>query len=243
MSSAMSDSVLDKEIVYLAYRDVFKDKLAKLRKRGKVRRVVEQHKGYLHHKQVADSMDSEKTCRILGDLLAARLFESDSAAKATFPTLFSSGQLVNNTAMTVKCVEDSFENEHEHRTEISNDPASFLDISDIFDDHPTSNDTSLKSAQTSGQRIDKKSGRIQKPTRATTNQAGPSLFAGGSDTGSEEAVHRGIAPSFSKILPRLLSLTLMCLQTERKARMSQSRHAIGIKYQQITHTSLLNFSI
>ena len=68
----MSDSDLDKKIVYLAYRDIFKDKLAKLRKRNKVRNVVEKHKDHLHHKQLADSMDSEKTCRILGDLLAAR---------------------------------------------------------------------------------------------------------------------------------------------------------------------------
>lgn len=38
---------------------------------------------YLLHKQLVDSMDSEKTCRILGDLLTAHLFESDSVAKAT----------------------------------------------------------------------------------------------------------------------------------------------------------------
>lgn len=34
-------SDLDKEMVYLAYRDIFKDKLAKLRKRNKVRNIVE----------------------------------------------------------------------------------------------------------------------------------------------------------------------------------------------------------
>ena len=31
----MSDSDFDKEMVYLAYRDIFRDKLAKLRKRSK----------------------------------------------------------------------------------------------------------------------------------------------------------------------------------------------------------------
>jgi hypothetical protein len=63
---------------------------------------------HLHHKQLADSMDSEKTCTILGDLLAGRLLESNSAAKATFPTLISPG---NGTALNVKCVEDGFEAE------------------------------------------------------------------------------------------------------------------------------------
>ncbi|OBT45139.1 hypothetical protein VE00_04296 [Pseudogymnoascus sp. WSF 3629] len=96
--STMSDSDLDKKVVYLAYRDYFKDKLAKLRKRNKVRNVVEKYKDHLHHKQLADSMDSEKTCRILGDLLAARLFEPESAARATFPTLFSPRELGNDYA-------------------------------------------------------------------------------------------------------------------------------------------------
>ena len=41
--ATMSDSDLDKKMVYLAYRDIFKDKLAKLRKRSKVRNVVEKH--------------------------------------------------------------------------------------------------------------------------------------------------------------------------------------------------------
>ena len=43
----MSDSDLDKEMVYLAYRNIFKDKLAKLRKRSEVRNVVEKHKDHL----------------------------------------------------------------------------------------------------------------------------------------------------------------------------------------------------
>ena len=64
--STMSDPNLDKKLVYLAYRDVFNGKLAKLRKPKKVRNVVEKHKDHLHHKQLADTMDSEKTCRILG---------------------------------------------------------------------------------------------------------------------------------------------------------------------------------
>jgi hypothetical protein len=70
---------------------------------------MEKHKDHLHHKQLADTMDSEKTCRILGNLLAARLFESESAAKATFPTLFSPRELGNDTALIVKCEEDGFE--------------------------------------------------------------------------------------------------------------------------------------
>jgi hypothetical protein len=106
-----SDSHLEKKMVYLAYRDIFKDKLAKLRKREKVRNVVEKHKDHLHHKQLADSVDSEKTCRILGDLLAACFFESESAAKDIFPTLFSPRELGNDTALIVKCVEDGLEGE------------------------------------------------------------------------------------------------------------------------------------
>jgi L-ascorbate metabolism protein UlaG (beta-lactamase superfamily) len=102
--ATMSDSDLDKEVVYLAYRDIFKGQLAKLRKPRRVHNVVKKHKDHLHHKQLADSMSSEKACKILGDLLAGGLFESDSVAEATFPTLFSPG-----AALIVKCVEDHFE--------------------------------------------------------------------------------------------------------------------------------------
>lgn len=82
----MSDSDLDKEVVYLAYRNIFKGQLAKLRKLRRVRNVVEKHKDHLHYKQFADSMGSEKACKILGDLLAGGLFESDSAAEAPLTT-------------------------------------------------------------------------------------------------------------------------------------------------------------
>ena len=66
----MSDTNLDRERVYVAYRAIFKDKLAKLRKRNKIRNVVEKYKDHVHHKQLTDSMDAEKTCRILRVLLA-----------------------------------------------------------------------------------------------------------------------------------------------------------------------------
>jgi hypothetical protein len=64
---------------------------------------VEKHKDHLYYKQLADSMDSEETCRILRDLLAARLFELESIAKAAFLTLFSPRELGNNTALIRKC--------------------------------------------------------------------------------------------------------------------------------------------
>jgi hypothetical protein len=164
--ATMSDSDLDKKMVYLAYRDIFKDKLAKLRKRGKVRNVVEKHKDHLHHKQLADSMDSEKTCRILGDLLAARLFESESAAKATFPTLFSPRELGNDTALIVKFVEDGFEGECGQRDGTNPDAPPFLDIL-RSPDTPMSNGASPESAPTVRQdRIDRK------PTRTTTKPTG-----------------------------------------------------------------------
>ncbi|KAH7386604.1 hypothetical protein BKA64DRAFT_147182 [Cadophora sp. MPI-SDFR-AT-0126] len=104
----MSDSDLDKKLVYLAYRDIFKDKLAKLRKRNKIRNVMEKHEDHLYHTQLAGSMDSEKLCRILGDLLIAHLFESESVARTAFPTLFFPRELGNDTALVVKCAEDGF---------------------------------------------------------------------------------------------------------------------------------------
>jgi hypothetical protein len=104
----MSHTDIDKKMVYLAYRDIFKDKLAKLRKRNKIRNVVEKHKDHAR-KQFTDSIDAEKTCRILGDLLAARLFESESAAEAAFPTLFSPREFGNDIVLIVKRKEDSFE--------------------------------------------------------------------------------------------------------------------------------------
>jgi hypothetical protein len=166
--ATMSESDLDKKMVYLAYRDIFKDNLAKLRKRNKVRNVVEKHKDHLHHKQLVDSMDAEKTCRILGDLLAARLFESESAAKATFPTLFSPRELGNDTALIVKCVEDGFKGDCGQRDATNPDAPPVLDIL-RSPDTPMPNSASTESAPTVRQRrIDRKSGRIRKPTRATT---------------------------------------------------------------------------
>ncbi|KAF8864480.1 hypothetical protein BDZ45DRAFT_684889 [Acephala macrosclerotiorum] len=138
---------LNKELVYVAYRDIFKDQLAKLRRPRKVRNVVEKHKDHLHHKQLADSIDSEKTCKILRDLLAARLFESKSAIKATFPTLFSHRELGNDTALTIKCVKNNFESEYRQRNRTNFDA---LPSSNIlrFPDTPIPNSTFPKSAPT-----------------------------------------------------------------------------------------------
>jgi hypothetical protein len=211
----MSDPDLDKEMVYLAYRDIFKDKLAKLRKRGKVRDVVEKHKDHLHHRQLADSMDSEKTCKILRGLLAARLFESDSEAQAAFPTLFSPGELGNDTALIVKCVEDA---------------PPFPDIL-LSPDTPLPNGTSPESTSTVGQhRIDTQSGRIKKPTRATTKSARPILQVGkGKGTGPKEVVGGGKNIN----LPNSTSLRInadydISLQTQRKIQTFESGNAIAI---------------
>ncbi|KAF4631565.1 hypothetical protein G7Y89_g6566 [Cudoniella acicularis] len=164
----MSDTYLDKERVYVAYRDIFKGKLAKLRKRNKIRNVVEKHKDHFHHKQLTDSMDADKTCRILGDLLAARLFESESAVEATFPALFSPAEFGNGTALIAKCEEDGFEGECGQRDRTNSDAPPFPDTLPS-PDTPIPNSASSESAPTVRQhRIDRQSGRIRKPTRATT---------------------------------------------------------------------------
>ncbi|KAH6675970.1 hypothetical protein B0J14DRAFT_561664 [Halenospora varia] len=144
----MSDTDLDKERVYVAYREIFKDTLAKLRKRSKIRNVVEKPKYHIHHKKLTDSIDTDKTCRILGDLLAARLFESGSAAEATFPTLFSAREFGNDTALIVKGKEDSFEGQCGQRDKTNSD----IPSPDIFHspDTPMSNGASSGSAPTVG---------------------------------------------------------------------------------------------
>jgi hypothetical protein len=215
----MSDSDLDKEMVYLAYRDIFKGKLAKLRKRGKVRSVVAKHKDHFHHKQLADSMDSEKTYRILGGLLAGRLFESDSAAKATFATLFSPG---HDTALIVKCVEDGVEAEWGQRDGKNPDAPPFPDIL-RSPDAPIPNRTSPESTPTIRQhRIDRKSGRIRKPTRATTKPAGPILQVGeGKEAEPKEVVRGGINTSLPDHPSRSNNADYdKSLQIERRAEMS-----------------------
>jgi hypothetical protein len=217
----MSDSDLDKKMVYLAYRDIFKDKLAKLRKRGKVRNVVEKHKDHLHHKQLADSMDSEKTCRILGDLLAARLFESESAAKATFPTLFSPRELGNDTALIVKFVEDGFEGECGQRDGTNPDAPPFLNIL-RSPDTPMSNGASPESAPTVRQhRIDRKSGRIRKPIRATTKPTGAIQVGEGKEAVPREVFREGINTSLPNNPSRSINADYdLSLQTGRRAERS-----------------------
>ncbi|KAH8674394.1 hypothetical protein BGZ60DRAFT_403819, partial [Tricladium varicosporioides] len=128
-------------------------------------------------KQLADSMDSEKICRILGDLLAARLFESESVAKAAFPTLFSPRERGDDTALIVKCVEDSFKGGYEQRNGTNPNVPPFLDILHP-PDTPMQNGVSPESAPTVRQhRINKKSGH-RKPTRATTKPTGAIIQAG-----------------------------------------------------------------
>ncbi|KAH8650238.1 hypothetical protein BGZ60DRAFT_421586 [Tricladium varicosporioides] len=122
-------------------------------------------------------MDLEKTCRILGDHLAARLFESGSAAKAAFPTLSSPRELGNDTALIVKCVEDDFEGRCGQKDGINPDITPFLDI--LYSrDTPIPNGASPESAPMAKYRIDRKSGRIRKSTRATTKPTGSILQVG-----------------------------------------------------------------
>lgn len=66
--------------------------------------------------------------RSMADLLAARLFESESAAKANFPTLFSPRELGNDTTLIVKCLEDGFEDGCRQRDGTNPDTPLFLDI-------------------------------------------------------------------------------------------------------------------
>ena len=184
----MSDSNIEKKMVYLAYRDVFKGELAKLRKPKKVRNVVEKHIDHLHYRQLADIMDLEKTCRILGDLLAARLFESVLAAKATFPTLFSPRELGNDTALIMKCEEDGKD---------GTDPT-VLDI--LHSPHiRMPNGTFPESAPTVRQhRIQWKSGCIGEPTRGTTETTGSILQVGDSKEAVPKQVFRkGMSRSVS----------------------------------------------
>ncbi|KFY82833.1 hypothetical protein V498_08439 [Pseudogymnoascus sp. VKM F-4517 (FW-2822)] len=212
-SDSMSDSDLDKKMVYLAYRDIFKDKLAKLRKRNKVRNVVEKHKDHLHHKQVADSMDLEKTCRILGDLLAARLFESESAAKATFPTLFSPRELGNDSALIAKCVEDSFEAGCGQRDGTNPDALPFLSP-----DTRMPNVAFPESAPTARQhRIDRKWERVRKPTRATTKPTGSMVQVGeGQEALSKENSRKRISTSLPNNLCRSVNADYiyLCRQSD-----------------------------
>jgi hypothetical protein len=49
INANMSDIDLDKEIVYVTHRDVFKGKLAQLRKQGKVCNIVEKYKNHLYY--------------------------------------------------------------------------------------------------------------------------------------------------------------------------------------------------
>jgi hypothetical protein len=204
----MSDSDHDKTMVYLAYRDIFKDRLAKLRKRSKVRNVVEKHKDHLHHKQLADSIDSKKICKILGDLLAARLFESEPIAQATFPTLFSLRESGNDSALIVKCVDDGFDRECGQRVGENPDSLPSLDILRYPDIHMQTG-ASLESAPPVRQhRIDRKSGRVRKPTRATTNPTtnptGAILQVG--KTVSKEAFLEGIEMSLPNNASRIITL-------------------------------------
>lgn len=116
-----------------------------------------------------------------------------SAAKATFPTLFSPRELGIDTALIVKCVEDGFEGGCGQRDGTNPDAPPFLDILRSPDTR-TPNGASPESAPTVRQhRIDRKSGRIRKPTRATTKPTGSILQVGeGKEAVPKEVFREGI---------------------------------------------------
>ncbi|PMD31128.1 hypothetical protein L207DRAFT_592059 [Hyaloscypha variabilis F] len=232
----MSDTELDREMVYVAYRDVFKGKLAQLRKRPKVRNVVEKHKNHLHHKQLADSMDSEKTYKILRSLLADGLFESDSAAQAAFPVLFSPG---NGMALIVKCVEDGFEADNGRRDENRPDAPQFPDTL-RSPDAPVPNDTSPESAlMVIKHRIDRK-GRIRKPTRAVTKSAGPLLHMGEGKDAEPKEVIRGDRARGRDVLKRTRGREI--IPTDPTHLPSRLQHLILTETQRLLEECCYNFA-
>jgi hypothetical protein len=83
----------------------------------------------------------------LGDLPAARLFESESAAEATFPTLFSPREFGNDIVLIVKGKKDGFEGECGRGDGTNFDAPPFLDIIHS-PDTPMSNSASSRSAPT-----------------------------------------------------------------------------------------------
>lgn len=207
--ATVSDPDFEKKMVYLAYRDIFKDNLAKLRKRSKVRNVVKKHEDHLHHKQLADQIDSDKICNILGDLLAARLFESESTAKATFPTLFSPRESGNDTALIVKCVADGFDRECGQSVGKNCDAPPLLDILSHADIHIPDGASPERAPPATQHRIDRNSGRAGKPTRAITNPTEDILQVG--KTMPKEAFIEGIDISLPNNSSRSFTLTMIYL--------------------------------
>ncbi|KAL5344763.1 hypothetical protein ACLOAV_010160 [Pseudogymnoascus australis] len=236
----MLDSNLDKKMVYLAYRDVFRGKLAKLRKRKKVRNVVEKHKGHLHHRHLADTINSEKTCRILGDLLAARLFESESAAKAAFPSLFSPRELGNDTALIVKCEEDGFEGGYGQRDGANPDATTVPNILHSPGIRKP-NGTSPGSAPATRQhRIHMKSGCVGKPTRGTTETTGSIIQVGD----GKESVPRQVFRKGRERVKKGLKHTRDCdiIPTNPTYLPSRLQHLILAQTQQLLEECCYSFA-
>jgi hypothetical protein len=220
----MSNTDLDKRMV-LAYRGIFKGKLAKLRKRNKVRDVVEQHKDHFHHKQLTDSMDTEKTCRILRALLIARLFESKSVAEATFPTLFSTREFGTDGQ------EESVECEYRPRDGENADAPLFSDVL-LSANTPLPDSAIPPSTLRVQHRIDQRSGRIRKPTRATTKPTEIILqMENGKKAMPKDLFHQGMdtsTPNIRSTLTRIYFRREKRLEADPRLRYHPNKPAPGL---------------
>jgi len=82
----MAQSSADQRRVFLAYRTVFSEANAQLRKAKKVREVVEQHRHSFE--PLMKDFGVEKITEIIHQLLKALIFESELKSKIAFPELY-----------------------------------------------------------------------------------------------------------------------------------------------------------
>lgn len=82
----MSHSIDDKRRVFLAYRRLFSEDNARIRKIKRIEELVTKYKDWVP--RLLEDLGLKKTVEILKELLQEHIFESGTHAKAAFPELF-----------------------------------------------------------------------------------------------------------------------------------------------------------
>lgn len=73
-------------LMFVVYRAIFKDGLARVRKPSKIKAIVQEH--WRSCQSSVDGFGINKVVDILGDLLRTGVFESEAQARKEFPELF-----------------------------------------------------------------------------------------------------------------------------------------------------------
>lgn len=101
-------------LMFVVYRAIFKDGLARVRKPSKIKAIVQEH--WRSCQSSVDGFGINKVVDILGDLLRTGVFESEAQARKEFPELFRNFLPAGVANVRVTTIEQQLSSEYAEGT-------------------------------------------------------------------------------------------------------------------------------